>query len=393
MRAAPAARALHRSTRAPARPEAAPFPLLRRFALLSAVAFAVAVGGGARGIAWLIERTSLERDAQVMGEFVNSIVAVEGVAEDFAASRTPRDRDAGEPEEFLVHLAGIPGVLRVNAFGRDRSVVWSTDPSLIGRRFADNPELEEAFEGRHVISSGRVEAAVEKSEHVALGRPGARYVENYLPIWRDPARRDEVVGVLEIYRTPAELFGAIETAAARLAVGAGAVALVLYLGLFALVWRAAAVIRHQQRALVEAERLAIAGEMASAVAHGLRNPLASIRSSAELAADAAERPEVQELLRDIVAQTDRLAGWIRQYLTAAHADPSGRSELGPLLETLVAEKLMAQHPISGMYAPHHRRCQSLDRTAPATYGEHRWEFVGCSFSRGGAALIHMKEKK
>lgn len=204
-----------------------PFPLLRRFALFGAVAFAVAVLGGARPLSWLIERASLERDAQVTTEFVSSIVTVEGVAEDFAASRTPRDRDAGEPEEFSSHLASIPGVLRVNAYGRDRTLVWSTDPALIGRRFADNPELEEAFEGRHVIATGRIGSDTAKSEHVELGRPGERYVENYLPIRRGSGPRADVVGVIEVYRTPSELFGAIEAAAAQMALGAGAVALLL----------------------------------------------------------------------------------------------------------------------------------------------------------------------
>lgn len=343
------ARALHRSIAASApREPSTPFPLLRRFALFSAVAFTVAALGGASGLSWLVERASLERDAQVMTEFVNSIVAVEGVADDFAASRTPRDRDADEPEEFLSHLAAIPGVLRVNAFGRDRSVVWSTDPALIGRRFSDNPELEEAFEGRHVIATGRVGGDVAKSEHMQLGRPGERYVENYLPIRRGPGPQAEVVGVIEVYRTPSELFGAIEAAATRMALGAGAVALLLYLGLFALVWRAAAVIRQQQAALVSAERLAVAGEMASAVAHGLRNPLASIRSGAELAIEWREGPQVQELLRDIVAQTDRLEGWIRQYLTAARAEPDGKSEPGPLLERCLAElaPLLERHAIA-----------------------------------------------
>ncbi|MDW8372004.1 MAG: HAMP domain-containing sensor histidine kinase, partial [Geminicoccaceae bacterium] len=82
--------------------------------------------------------------------------------------------------------------------------------------------------------------------------------------------------------------------------------------------------------------------------HGLRNPLASIRSSAELAIDWREGPEVQELLRDIVAQTDRLEGWIRQYLTAARGEPEGRSEPGPLLERCLAElaPLLERHGIA-----------------------------------------------
>src|SRR5262249_3510345 len=63
--------------------------------------------------------------------------------------------------------------------------------------------------------------------------------------------------------------------------------------------------------------------MSSAVAHGLRNPLAAIRSSAELAfaADAAHRREA----RDIIDQVDRLESWVRELL--AYSQPlAGRTE-------------------------------------------------------------------
>ena len=65
-----------------------------------------------------------------------------------------------------------------------------------------------------------------------------------------------------------------------------------------------------------AEKLATAGEMASAVAHGLRNPLASIRSSAELALSDTSAPDIAAPLGDIVEDVDRLEAWIRQYLNS-----------------------------------------------------------------------------
>jgi two-component system, NtrC family, sensor histidine kinase HydH len=62
--------------------------------------------------------------------------------------------------------------------------------------------------------------------------------------------------------------------------------------------------------------LAAIGEMGAAVAHGIRNPLASIRSAAELARE--EDPEgADECLRDILAEADRLDRWVRQLLAAS----------------------------------------------------------------------------
>jgi signal transduction histidine kinase len=54
--------------------------------------------------------------------------------------------------------------------------------------------------------------------------------------------------------------------------------------------------------------------MGSAVAHGIRNPLAAIRSSAELALDAA--PELaRESAQDIITEADRLEEWVRSLLS------------------------------------------------------------------------------
>ncbi|WP_210134695.1 hypothetical protein, partial [Staphylococcus sp. GDX8P105P-2] len=59
----------------------------------------------------------------------------------------------------------------------------------------------------------------------------------------------------------------------------------IYFGLFWIVRRAAHMLQQQQDRLVASETYVALGEMSSAVAHSLRNPLANIRSSAELAQD------------------------------------------------------------------------------------------------------------
>ena len=80
--------------------------------------------------------------------------------------------------------------------------------------------------------------------------------------------------------------------------------------------RAAEVIRRTQAELAEAERLAAVGELASAVAHGIRNPLAGIRASAEVARDdlGEHDGELRESLDDIIGEADRLETRVRTIL-------------------------------------------------------------------------------
>lgn len=79
--------------------------------------------------------------------------------------------------------------------------------------------------------------------------------------------------------------------------------------------RAYEIIRRTQAELVEAERLAAVGELASTVAHGIRNPLAGIRAAAQVALEDVEPGSpVGESLDDIIAESDRLEMRVRSIL-------------------------------------------------------------------------------
>lgn len=65
-------------------------------------------------------------------------------------------------------------------------------------------------------------------------------------------------------------------------------------------------LQQTQRQLVHAERLASIGEMSAAVAHGLRNPLASLRAAAQVALKRTKNEESREHLQDIIYEADRL---------------------------------------------------------------------------------------
>lgn len=88
--------------------------------------------------------------------------------------------------------------------------------------------------------------------------------------------------------------------------------------------RAYEIIRRTQAELVQAERLAAVGELAAAVAHGIRNPLAGIRATAQVAReDLGESAELAESLDDIIAEADRLERRVRTILDVARpAEPT-----------------------------------------------------------------------
>ncbi|MFN0057705.1 MAG: ATP-binding protein [Planctomycetota bacterium] len=82
--------------------------------------------------------------------------------------------------------------------------------------------------------------------------------------------------------------------------------------------RMAASVEQYQRQLVEKERLAAMGEMTSAVAHNVRNPLASIRALAQSSSRAlAAGAPGQEALAEIMRAVDRLDRWLKELLQTA----------------------------------------------------------------------------
>ncbi|HWT09367.1 MAG TPA: ATP-binding protein, partial [Roseomonas sp.] len=280
----------------------------------------------------------LERDAAVSGEFIESIVRAERSWHWFL---TPGAEGARSPlESFFNHIAQMPGVVRANVYQRDGTVLWSSNPEMIGRRFTGNPQLDSAFAGHILVEYGDVDLA--KPEHMALGSEtgGSRFMEAYLPVW--DAERRAVVGVVEIYRLPEALFRAVDEGVRLVWLSSAAGALLLYLALAWLVRRAGRAIRDQQDRLMEAEALAAIGAVASAVAHGIRNPLASIRSSAELAAEEATPEAAREAFGDIIRESDRLEGWVRDLLLQARGEPVA-AEAVPLLP-LLRESLRSLAP-------------------------------------------------
>ncbi|MGJ7517277.1 sensor histidine kinase [Pseudomonas baetica] len=306
-----------------------PFNLVRWFSLASFfIIAAVALGLGYISTRFVVQE-SIERDSMLTAQFIQAIGDAEVRHASITTKRTmgemldPRD-DNAYPDvnpaaranariEFLDHVEHLPDILLATVYALDRTVVWSTNPELIGQRIEGDDELDESFEMKEAVSTSYHEIDEEKPEQRLLREPQYLFIENYIPMFN--ADKSKVIAMVEIYKEPIDLVERIQRGfkAIWLVTLLGGAA--IYLGLFWIVRRAAMLLQSQQKQLVANETFVALGEMSSAVAHSLRNPLANIRTSAELAQEIASH-SAQKNIGDIIGQVDRMSRWVRELLVS-----------------------------------------------------------------------------
>lgn len=259
------------------------------------------------------------RDAVVSMEFLNSIVRVEEQdPRSFSMTRMSDLAADSETQEFYVHVSRLPDVFRSNVYAASGEILWSSDSELIGQTFDDNEELKAALKGELHPEIVVVERG-EKDEHVGLPDQVDEFIEFYIPIRAEDG--NSIIGAVEVYKAPENLLATIHGVVRLAWAGAIISGAVLFAALLSVVYYAAHILKRQEQRLIESERLAVVGEMASAVAHGLRNPLAAIRSCAELVADDDIPADSRETVLEITEQVDRLEAWIRSFLSRTRAEP------------------------------------------------------------------------
>ncbi|MHC8380115.1 sensor histidine kinase [Pseudomonas sp. LB3P14] len=305
------------------------FNLLRWFSLGSFfIIAAVALGLGYVSTRFVVEE-SIERDSMLTAQFIQSIGDAEIRHASIAPNRTmgemldPRqdstypdvnpDARAASRIEFLDHVEHLPDILLATVYALDRTVVWSTNPELIGVRIEDDDELDESFEMKEPVSTSYHEIDEERPEQRLLREPEYLFIENYIPMFN--ADKSKVIAMVEIYKEPVDLVERIQRGFRSIWLATVLGGLAIYLGLFWIVRRAAILLQSQQKQLINNETFVALGEMSSAVAHSLRNPLANIRSSAELAQEIASQ-NAQKNIGDIISQVDRMSRWVRELLVS-----------------------------------------------------------------------------
>jgi two-component system, NtrC family, sensor histidine kinase HydH len=263
----------------------------------------------------------LRREWETTAQFARMEVREFLTAGDFKAK--DRKSVGHKFDELLRHITLMPDILRFTVFNPQGVVIWSVDKKLVGRSFVDNDKLQEAIQGKVVADMS------------SLSQPGnergalQKAVQVYIPIYSDAPR--ELLGVMEIYKRSDPIDRDIREARIVVLLGALCGGLLLYLSLFAIVRQAARKIKEQeenllkvQSDLVASQRMAAVGEIAAAVAHGIGNPLSSIRAAAQVAKldyDECEGRDLQHktltTLDEIIQQVDRVQKRMRGLLNFA----------------------------------------------------------------------------
>lgn len=374
-----------------------PFNLSRWFALIGLLSIASISAIAGYLISDFVTERMVRQEGQLTMEMVENLVLTEQSMHKLLVEREPVRVD--EPGGAFSHLARMPGVLRANVYDTSRRILWSSEAELIGQQFGANEELDEALAGQ-LVAHGKRHEVREKAEHMHLARAANFFVEIYLPV-RDTD--GTVLGAIEFYKNPVALFNALQQLNRNIAVGAALAGLFLYVALFGMVRRADLLISEQQRRLVDAETLAVVGEMSSAVAHGIRNPLASIRSSAELILVTDEETG-REAAGDIISESDRLEAWVRELLSYSRPldEKAGAVSLAPIVARCVEEfgrELHRRHITASLQMPPQvpavhgdplllaQVLHSLVANAiEAIQGDGRLE-IGCESARGGRQVV------
>lgn len=278
-----------------------------------------------------LEKHLLTRDAIIMEEFMVRIAQHHNPGSYFSANSSPKESSLND---FFNDISHMPDVVRINAFDTKATIVWSSDKQLIGKSFPTNHELIESLNGEMVFEKGKLSQS-RKDEHQAFREEVDWFVENYIPI-KDKSS-DLVVGVIEIYRIPRALSQSISQGRKLVWISISSGGVVLFFSLFGVIRKGQFLIEDQHDRLIKQTRLATTGELVSSVAHNIRNPIASIRSSAELAMEDDCNAHVSESLKDIMLEVDRLDSWLIELLT--FTNKTGNPEASASLTEVIASSL------------------------------------------------------
>ncbi len=304
--------------------------LFTRFAMLAfgcVVALAVVMG---LALSSLLTHAVSDWEWKNTAALVQREVRMNGLWDvfDAGAAGVPVGRGAEVSRLFT----SLPEVVRVKMWDRTATVVWSDKAELIGRRFPDNHELQEALAGEvsvEIKSLAKREQASERASHAVLA-------EVYVPVVDD---RGSVVGVAEVYKVPERLFSTIRRGRFviwAISLTGGCVLYLVLLPLLTSVYRReveertlrahaarlAAEVEERTAQLLQAQKMQAVGLLAGGVAHDFNNLLTVIAGRghllhARLASDDPRRVDAEAIMQT-AEQATRLT---RQLLAFSRKQP------------------------------------------------------------------------
>ncbi|MBF0280735.1 MAG: hypothetical protein HQM13_23285 [SAR324 cluster bacterium] len=295
-----------------------PFNLVLTFSIASLISIVILM----IGLSWLLgkqlESRLLARDQLLIGTVIQEEV------NEHLARNLPFETVYKDPEfldDMLEATMEIPGTRGLEILDTSGKVLWSTDPERLGTE-RKTDLLSQVLEGKSVIE-------FRDDDHSEASSVDWKFDTGlYVPI----VQNQQVIGVFEIHRNNARLKQQVESLKSEVRFYCAIFGLGLYFVLMAIIVPASRILQSQykqlsstaktlkdvneelkltQRELLQKERLSAIGEVCGAVAHGLKNPVSSVRSAVQLlgaiSLSAGEREEItQEILQEVDRLTKRL---------------------------------------------------------------------------------------
>lgn len=282
-----------------------PFNLIRVFSLASLTTTVVLTFC----LGWLLsqnlENQLLERDRQFTERTVSTEITEELIEMELLFNEAHLNETfIEEMNEFKDEIYGATSLEMIHLSGE---VLWSTNPQSIGTTRMDLL-FQQARQGKTIIDLQEVE--MESS----IG---------YLSSMAVPIMMGgNLVGVFELQRQEQELYLQIENVKETVYLYCSLFGVVLYFMMLLIVIPAAKTLNKQHQQLIEAkeqliqsERLSAIGEVCGAVAHGLKNPIASVRAAVQLLGVRNVSEERRtKITADILHEVDRLTKRLQDLL-------------------------------------------------------------------------------
>lgn len=348
------------------------YDLLRWFSLVSVLIITlVALGLGFIASRFIVNE-SIQRDAALTAQFIQSLASTEigthhlpqhqmgemlDPRADLVYANVTRSKRQVARREFLEHIENIarqPDTLLITIYAPDSVVIWSSNPALIGTKVIEDDQLNESFATKSRVFATYHDVVPEREEQKFPRPPKGFFIENYIPMLNASG---DAVAMIEIYKEPSDLVARTQHGYILMWLATSVGGALIYLALYRIVRRASGILAAQQKQIMQNEAFVAMGEMSAAVAHSLRNPLASIRSSAELVQELAP-PAFQRNVTDIISQVDRMSTWVRDLLTTASPSAAAAEPVDPLA---------AIHETLAAYQPQIRACQvDVELSLPET---------------------------
>lgn len=190
---------------------------LLKILILLAIVTVAGVGGWLYTRYGAMQADAKERLKTETATFIQGKAAGRIRLEDFSGNDP-----AHQQEVFRKFFEAIQssGFVRIKVWDKNFTVIWSDLSELIGKRFPNNHEVEEALEGE-----AELEIEEKKTEHL-YEREFHDLAEIYVPILGEDGK---VIGVMEVYKSAIPLYVEVGDRFQKLAVRAAAFTLIGYL--------------------------------------------------------------------------------------------------------------------------------------------------------------------